>query len=114
MLSKEHRLSKQKDFDHVFKKGKQSYDSIIGIKLISNKEKNSRFGIVISNKISKKAVVRNKIKRKIRAIIHQELAKLKEDQDCILIASPQIEKATFEDIEKSIIKHFKTLLFYQN
>ena len=66
MLPKKNRLTKKNDFDRVFKKGISVFDYILGIKILKNNLPDSRFGIIVSNKISKKANERNKIKRQIR------------------------------------------------
>lgn len=76
MLKRQHRLKKQADFLCVFKEGKRrNIDS-----LIISERPNSlgivRFGVVVSKKVSKKAVVRNKIRRSILAILepYQQLS----------------------------------------
>ena len=102
MLAKKHKLTKQKDFDNTFKNGKASFDSILGIKVINNDLPESRFGIMVSTKISKKAVDRNKIKRQIRSVIEKELDNIKQGKDIIIITLPAILNKTFQEIEKSI------------
>jgi len=81
MLKKINRLSSRKEFEEVRKKGtikQYPYFGLICLNLPDpavaestlfekegKKQKNVKFGFIISKKISKKAVVRNKIKRKI-------------------------------------------------
>lgn len=109
MLAKTNRLTKDKDFDNVFKNGKSSYDKIIGVKLVLNQQKNSRFGILVSTKVSKKAVERNLIKRRIREALKPRLIKIAESHDVVIIAFPGILGKKYKDIEQSIIRHFKRL-----
>ena len=113
MLLKANTLTKDKEFENVFKLGKSSFDKIIGIKAIENKNKIIRFGILVSTKISKKAVERNKIKRQIKDIIRLELEKLKQDRDVVVITLPSILGKTYQEIQESIIKHFKKLGLYK-
>jgi len=114
MLKKINRLTKEKDFDNIFNNSSSSYDKIIGIKVVANKLDYCRFGIIVSNKISKKAVKRNEIKRNIRAIIQSKLLFFKLGYDCIIIVLPEIANKKRKEIEESINKHFKKLKLYKN
>lgn len=67
MLSKANRLSSERDFKRVYQKGRKFSGSFFYGKFLANHAENPRFGIVIPAKVSKSAVVRNKIKRQIRA-----------------------------------------------
>ncbi|MCD6471195.1 ribonuclease P protein component, partial [bacterium] len=73
MLSKRYRLRKKGDFERLSKFGKKFYTKEIGLKYIKNNLQISRFGVVVSLKISKKAVVRNKLKRRILDIIKKNI-----------------------------------------
>lgn len=113
MLKKNNKINKTKEFDHVFKQGRSSFDKIIGVKFIENNLNESRFGVIVGTKISKKAPIRNKIKRQIRAVIFKELPYIKNNIDCIIITLPDIIEKDFNDIQISIQKHFKKLRFYK-
>ena len=107
MLPKKNRLTHRKDFDNTFKDGKGAFSDTLGIKFIKNNLENSRFGIVVSNKISKKAVTRNKIKRQIREAIHKNITEIKKGLDIMIICRPGIDKKGFQEIEQAIIQIFK-------
>lgn len=64
----------------------------------------SRFGVVISKKVSKSAVRRNKIKRAIFDFVR--LAKLHEaaNKDVLIIVSPKTAELKKEEIEKELTK----------
>lgn len=117
MLKKINRLTKDKDFNNVFNPptggGRSGYDKTIGIKVASNNLEHNRFGILISTKVSKKAVERNKIKRQIRETIRLQQEKLKQGHDCVVICLPDIVGKTYKEIEGSINKQFKKLKLYK-
>ncbi len=113
MLAAKNRLTKDKEFDNVYKKGESSYDKLLGVKAVVNNLNKNRFGIITGLKISKKATERNRIKRRVREVIGSELGKLKTGFDVIIISLPAIKDANYQDIEKSIIKHFKKLGLYR-
>ncbi|MDD5071677.1 MAG: ribonuclease P protein component [Patescibacteria group bacterium] len=113
MLKKENKLKKDKEFDNVFKNGRSCFHKNLGVKFVGNGLKLSRFGILVSNKISKKAVERNRIKRRIRAIIRLEIDKIKEGCDVVVIALPPILDSAYEEIGAAIKHSFKKLGLYR-
>lgn len=122
MLSKINRLTKKKDFEQIFKKGKGFKEDFLILKFAPNNLNQNRFGIVISQKISKKATTRNKIKRRIRQLIRAKLPKMKKGRypetclgkDVALIALPGLENKDFWEIEETINKLFKKTKLIQN
>lgn len=116
MLKKTNRLTKDKDFGNVFSplvgRQKSSYDNLTGIKAIANNLQYSRFGIMVGTKISKKAVIRNKIKRQIREIVRKNLSSIKTGHDYIIITQPAVKDKGYKEIEESIRGNFKKLRLY--
>lgn len=117
MLKKIHRLTKDRDFDNIFNppagRGQSGFNKIIGIKAVRNQSDKSRFGIIVSAKISKKAVERNKIKRQIREIIRLQQDKIKSGYDVAVITLPDILGKKYQEIEESINRHFKRMGLYK-
>jgi len=86
MLAKENRLKKEKDFERVFKSGRGYKKGFLYIKLVPNGLKSNRYGIAVGKNLSKKAVDRNKIKRRLRRIISQ--TPLVQGFDVVLVVLP--------------------------
>lgn len=107
MLPRENRLKKKRDFERVFKKGKSFKEDFLILKFVLNNLKQSRLGIIVPQKISKKATIRNKIKRRLRALLSFKLAKIKKGVDLVLVALPGFETKDFWEIEKIMNKLFK-------
>ena len=112
MLKKENRIRLDKEFDRVFKAGQSFYVKEIGFKIAKNDLKISRFGILINTKVSKKAVVRNKVKRQLRAIIEAKLGSIAKGYDLVIIVFPQILEKDFKEIERLVLTGFKKLKIY--
>lgn len=55
----------------------------------------TRIGISISQKVSKKAVVRNRIKRQIRASLRQLLPRISPDWQLIVVVRPGAEQCEY-------------------
>lgn len=107
MLPRENRLKKKKDFERVFKIGKGCGGPFLFLKFYNNNLKVSRFGFVVSAKVSKKAVTRNKIKRQLREIIRLKLVKIKTGYDFIILTNPGIVKKDYREIDKAITDIFQ-------
>ena len=61
----------------------------------------NRYGIVISNKISKLAVVRNKLRRQIRAILAGQKTAVK-GFDILMIVKKEALAAGFDRLEQAV------------
>ncbi len=100
MLPQKNRIQKKKDIEKIFKKGRAFKEAPLVLKTIKNNLGTSRFGFVVSQKVSKKANVRNKVKRRLREIIRLELNSFKAGSDNLFITLPGIEKKDFPEIKK--------------
>lgn len=107
MLPRINRLQKKRDFERVFKEGKGFREDFLFLKLVKNNLKFSRFGFVVSGKVSKKAVLRNKIKRKLREAVRIKLVKIKKGFDGLLVVLTEKEIKKFPEIERIIDRLFK-------
>lgn len=114
MLKKINCLKRKKDFERVFKKGKGFKEDFLILKFVKNNFKNSRFGIIVSQKISKKAFIRNKIKRRIKTLIHSRLPNIKKSIDAVLIILPGLENQDFWELEATINKIFEKAKMIEN
>ncbi len=56
--------------------------------------------VVVSKKVSKKAVVRNKIKRKALAVLKESLAQKEQSYDIVIYIKPQKEEFDNDLLEK--------------
>ncbi|OGN03913.1 MAG: ribonuclease P protein component [Candidatus Yanofskybacteria bacterium RIFCSPHIGHO2_01_FULL_44_17] len=107
-LAKKYRLAK-KDIEMVLKRGRTAKNSFFFIKFLENQAEHFRAAIVISNKVSKKAVVRNRIRRIIAESFRSGQV-LKRSFDMVVVATANIvEKRTKEikrEVEQTINKIF--------
>lgn len=107
MLQKKYRLAKTKDIQAVFARGRSFFCPSFSLKYLSSSQVSPRFTVVVSTKVSKNAVVRNRIKRVVREFLRVKLSKLKKG-DYILVSKPQASKVENyqlrEALEKLIIE----------
>lgn len=99
MLPTKYRLRLKNDFDRLFKEGKFAGQAFLTLGFIKNKLDNSRFAVIVAKKVSKKAVTRNLIKRKVMEIIRLKLFQIKPGFDLAFIAKPEIKGKKYKEIE---------------
>ncbi len=108
-LSKKFRLGK-KDFQRTFRKGKTVKNSFFFVRLIENRLGYGRVAVVVPLAVSKKAVVRNRIRRAAMGVV-AESGFYKEPFDVIITATQDIVgKAPREiksELQQTIFKIFR-------
>ncbi|MDP3792770.1 MAG: ribonuclease P protein component [bacterium] len=107
-LNKKNRLKKKRDFENVFKKGKAVNGSFLFIKYKKNKLGVSRFGFVVSAKVARGAVERNRIKRTLSETVRGVIDSL-EGYDIIVLATSKITTAHREDVGKDFLGVLKKI-----
>lgn len=109
MLNSKNRIRLANDFKDILKNGNSFFCKNLYIKTKKNNLDNSRFGIIVSAKVSKKAVERNRLKRIIREIIKENLEIIKKDQDVVIVLNSLIVNKKKEDILKILLSAFQDL-----
>ncbi|MCX6720067.1 MAG: ribonuclease P protein component, partial [Candidatus Staskawiczbacteria bacterium] len=102
MLPKINRIKNKKDFEVIFRKGINFKNSLFILKFLKNDLGKNRFGFVVSQKVSKKAVIRNKVRRRLVEAVKKENEKIKIGTDLVFIALPGIEKKEFSEIKEAL------------
>ena len=87
MLSKKYRFHGHGSLRYVYKNGQAVRSHLLTVKHVSNPHRhNQRFSIVVSKKVMKSAVGRNRIRRRLYEIIRQELPYIHGVHDVVVIA----------------------------
>jgi ribonuclease P protein component len=87
---------KKKEFSEVFQNGRSRGNGLLVVYLLKRDER--KIGIVVSKRVGK-AVVRNKIKRRLYNIWQQS----KKDGWVVVIARPEAVSADFERLKESFL-----------
>ncbi len=107
MFAKKYRVTSIKDFNKIFRNGKSFYDDFFMIKALKNDLELNRFAVVVSKKVSLKAVERNKIKRKLREVLKKNIDLFPENCDAIVYANKSILNKPFNEIEEKLKTCFR-------
>ena len=115
MLPKENRLTDDYDFRRVKRLGKSCHCPLFKFSFAPRKTGGppspSRFGFVISKKIDKRAVVRNKIKRLLREVVRENLEKIPDGFDFVFVVRPNIVGKNYEEISAEVNKILSKVSF---
>jgi len=114
MSTKINHLKTEKDFRKILREGKSVKEDLLVLKFIKNNFKKTRFAVSVSLKISKKATLRNKIKRRLRNLLGLKLPKIKRGTDLLLIALPGLENKDFWEIDEIVNKLFTKAKIFKN
>lgn len=101
MLKKANRLSKFGRIENL----KSVASPYFILKYKKGEEKAAQFGFIVSKKIDNRAVVRNRVKRKLRKIVAENLESIVSGM-FLLIAGEKSTDASFENLDHS----FKQIL----
>ena len=107
MLPYDYRLKKETDIKKLFSKGKGVFDTKVGTKIRKNGLGQTRFVIVVGVKVHKRAFRRNRIRRRVRAILEEHLSHIAPDYDVAIIARPEALTASYKELEVSVLSALK-------
>lgn len=97
-MRKIYSLKKNSLFKKVFKEGKKYSDSSLRIYILPNDEEIIKLGISIPKKI-KGAVIRNRIKRRLREIVRIVIDdKVKEGYNIVIVPDIRIKDVPFQEL----------------
>ena len=112
-LPKAYRLKNRRDYRAVYARGIRRYSPhLIAIALATDSQgvdstPASKFGISIGKKVSKKAVVRNRIKRQLKAVIRTYLDKINPGWQVVIVVKPKAIECNYEHFLRELEKLLK-------
>ena len=101
MLAGKFILTGKSEFDRVKQEGQVIQSESFGTSLIKE-EGQSKFGFIVSNKISNSAVERNRIKRALKEAIRGSISKVGTGFKMVFFAKPLVSKHTAQEIENEV------------
>lgn len=107
MLKKINRIGKKKEFREVLEKGKMYQSPIFGLLTLNLDDGGKKFGFVVSKKISKLAVERNRVKRLLAEGVRKNLNLVKEGTRGIFLPRKIILNLKSNEVEEEIVRWLK-------
>ncbi len=107
MIAKKFRLKTKKDFDKINKSRNKFYSQNLFLKFSKNDLTESRFSVIVSKKVSKRAVDRNLIRRRIYEIIRLNLPKIKNGFDFLIFTKQNTLNLDYNQLEIELFYLFQ-------
>lgn|SRR5574344_10310 len=104
-MKKENRLKKRKQFNWTFKNGTAIHSKALVLVFTSSRG-TKKIGFSVSKKVGK-AVIRNKVKRRLREILTKYILKIADNHTLIFVAKQEINSISFFEIENQVINLLK-------
>ncbi|MGF1479436.1 MAG: ribonuclease P protein component [Cyanophyceae cyanobacterium] len=102
-LPPSNRLRKRQDFRRVYQHGICLHSSHLILRALASSQLSSPLiGISISQKVSKKAVIRNRLKRQIRGVFRDLLPLLSPDWKIVVVVKPKAIECRYEDFLREL------------
>jgi ribonuclease P protein component len=108
-LPKPHRLRRRQDFHKVYQHGKRHQQVHLTLRslryLPGSAPENlpaTRFGISVSQKVSKKAVIRNLLKRQVKAALRQLLPEITSGWSVVIGVRPSAQGCEYVEILREL------------
>jgi ribonuclease P protein component len=87
-------------------KAHTSFSSYFTLKGIPNNLEQNRYGFIVSKKIDKRAVGRNRLKRRFRAQVEQIHPELQQGYDFLFILKKEAVEQTTDNLRQELINLF--------
>ena len=88
---------------YVLQRGARAHSPLFRLHVMKTKT-GTRLGVIVGKAVSKKAVERNRIRRRTREAFRRVYPNIGNNIDIIIIPTQKVLKAPFADIVKSITK----------
>ena len=101
MLSKKYRFHSRGGVRYVYQKGKTVRTPKMSLVFADNARKFTRVAVVVSKKVEKSAVGRNRIRRRIYEALRRNFDLVPKERDYIFVVfSKEVGKMSFSELEK--------------
>lgn len=105
MLAFKHRFHRRSAIAHIHKKGRQTRAGSLALRYVSTKPTQpSRVAVVVSKKVDKRAVVRNRIRRRIYEVFRKNWEHIESGQDMVVMVYDRgFEDMSAGELESSVV-----------
>ncbi|MBE9139865.1 ribonuclease P protein component [Nodosilinea sp. LEGE 07088] len=113
MLPKLNRLRRSREFSQVYRQGRKAVSGHLIVRVwsapLGSQEAPPRIGIVVSQKVHRRAVVRNRLKRQVRAGMSKLLPVLKPNLWVVINLRPEAVQCEYGEILRELEQLFTKL-----
>jgi len=99
-VKRESTIKENHEFRRIYAKGKSGVSPCLVVYCRPNRRGRNRLGVTVSTKLGK-AVVRNRIRRRLREIYRLSQPQLRQGYDIILVARSRAAAAPYHELERA-------------
>ncbi len=103
-MNRERRLTRRREFDAVLQEGQAWSTPLFAVRALPTGREMTRFGFIVSRRLGK-AVVRNRVKRRLREACRQ--LPLRPGWDIVIIAREPAKAADFWELKRALEEVFR-------
>ena len=111
-MKKENRLKKRKQFNWTFKNGTSLQSKNLVIVYTNSRANNFKVGFSVTKKVGK-AVVRNKVKRRLKNIVTMLQNNIRGKRTMVFVTKPTSVNANFLDLQAEVVQLLKKANLYK-
>ena len=110
MLPRSERLRLKVDFAGLRQKGQRLNRRHVSLVFCPDDDYRKLVGFIVSKRVSPKAVIRNRVKRRLRAAYNEARQWAPAKYNYLIIARPEAASANYTELEKEVLSLFKRVL----
>jgi len=109
VLKRVFRLTDNKDFQTVYRRGRYNATALFSVNILPNHLGVTKIGVVVNKKVAKRANERNTVKRQVREIVRLAYSGLQNGQSVVITVKQPALVADYKKMEQELFASFKKL-----
>lgn len=101
-------LKENYEFRRVYNKGKTGVSPFLVVYARPNRSERNRLGVTVSTKLGK-AIIRNRVRRRLREIYRLTQPEMKQGYDVVIVARTRAVTAMYPELERAFRKSCEKL-----
>lgn len=112
-MKRETSIKENYEFRRIYAKGKSGVSPFLVVYCRPNRRGHNRLGVTVSAKLGK-AVVRNRVRRRLREIYRLSQPGMKRGYDIVLVARSRAVTASYRELERAYRRSCERLKLWEN
>ena len=105
-MNKAVRLQKNRDYQRVYRRGRSAAMPLVVLIYMPAPGRGKRAGFSVWKKVGK-AVVRNRVRRRLKEVVRLAMPQIRGDVQMIFVARPAAAQASYAQLEQTVYKLLK-------
>ncbi len=113
MIARAYRLRAAADFNKTYQRGRSTNADVLYIRSYQSHLAVSRVAVVASKKVSKRAVVRNRCKRRVVEVVRKDWPNIKPGYNFIITIKQDVSRIPSSEVETTIVDCLRRAQLWQ-